>query len=70
MSGTYVRDFYTAWSEFNTAKKFEWVAKWDAERGDDRGMRRLMEKENRRVREDYRKEYVDTVKVSMTAKKR
>jgi DnaJ family protein A protein 5 len=62
----WARDFYTVWSEFATAKKFEWVAKWDVERGDDRSMRRLMEKENKKIREDYRKEYNDAVKVSLS----
>ena len=62
---TWARDFYTVWSEFASEKRFEWVGKWDVERGDDRGMRRLMEKENKRVREEYRKEYNDTVRVSL-----
>lgn len=61
---TWTRDFYVVWSEFATEKRFEWVGKWDVERGDDRGMRRIMEKENKRVREEYRKEYIDTVRVS------
>lgn len=65
MAQPWARDFYTVWSDFTTAKKFEWVAKWDVERGDDRSMRRLMEKENKKVREDYRKEYNDAVRVSM-----
>ena len=61
--GIWVRDFYAAWTDFNTAKRFEWVAKWDVERGDDRSMRRLMEKENKKIRDDYKREYVDTVRV-------
>jgi len=61
---TWTRDFYAVWSDFTTEKRFEWVGKWDLERGDDRGMRRLMEKENKRVREEYRKEYNDTIRVS------
>ena len=60
----WTRDFYIVWSEFTTEKRFEWFGKWDLERGDDRGMRRFMEKENKRVREEYRKEYIDTVRVS------
>jgi DnaJ family protein A protein 5 len=52
------------WGEFITEKRFEWVGKWDADRGEDRGIRRIMEKENKKVREDYRKEYNDTVRVS------
>jgi DnaJ family protein A protein 5 len=61
---TWARDFYLVWSDFATAKRFEWVAKWDAEKGDDRSMRRLMEKENKKLREDYRRDYNDTVQVS------
>lgn len=59
----WVRDFYTSWAEFATAKRFEWISKWDLERGDDRSMRRLMEKENKKIRDDYKREYVDTIKV-------
>lgn len=62
--GHWVRDFYVAWSEFATEKSFEWVEKWDTRKGEDRNIRRLMEKENKKVREDHRKEYIDTVKVS------
>lgn len=62
---TWARDFYLVWSDFATAKRFEWVAKWDTERGDDRSMRRLMEKENKKIREDYRRDYNDTVQVSV-----
>lgn len=61
--GNWVRDFYVAWAEFATEKRFEWVEKWDTQRGEDRNIRRLMEKENKKVREDHRKEYIDTVKV-------
>lgn len=64
-SQTWARDFYTVWMEFATEKRFEWIGKWDAERGEDRNIRRLMEKENRKVREDTRKEYNDTVRVSI-----
>lgn len=62
----YVRDFYSVWTEFATAKRFEWVGKWDVERGDDRGIRRLMEKENKKTRDDYRREYNDAVRVSLS----
>lgn len=63
LSQTWVRDFYAIWSEFASAKSFSWVGKWDVERGDDRGIRRLMEKENKKIRDDYRKEYNEVVKV-------
>lgn len=58
----WARDFYTGWSQFSTAKRFEWVGKWDVERGEDRNIRRLMEKGNKKVRDEYRKEYNDTVR--------
>ncbi|WWC87561.1 uncharacterized protein L201_002451 [Kwoniella dendrophila CBS 6074] len=61
-SKIWVRDFYLVWTEFVTEKKFEWVARWDLERAESRDIRRLMEKENKKVRDDYRKEYNDTVR--------
>lgn len=63
-AGIWARDFYTAWADFATQKKFEWVGKWDTERGSDRQIRRLMERENKRIREDYRREYNEAVRVS------
>lgn len=59
----YVRDFYVVWSEFSTEKRFEWIEEYESERGEDRRIRRAMEKENRKIREEHRKEYIDTVKV-------
>ncbi|WWC59928.1 uncharacterized protein I303_102491 [Kwoniella dejecticola CBS 10117] len=61
-SQIWVRDFYLVWTEFVTEKRFDWVAKWDLERAESRDIRRLMEKENKKVRDDYRKEYNDTVR--------
>nr|XP_019012381.1 uncharacterized protein I206_03228 [Kwoniella pini CBS 10737]OCF51162.1 hypothetical protein I206_03228 [Kwoniella pini CBS 10737] len=61
-SQIWVRDFYLVWTEFVTEKRFDWVAKWDIERAESRDIRRLMEKENKKVRDDYRKEYNDTVR--------
>jgi DnaJ family protein A protein 5 len=58
----WVRDFYVAWGEFTTEKRFEWLEKWDTTRGEDRNIRRLMEKENKKLREDHRKEYIDAVR--------
>lgn len=63
-SQVWARDFYAVWGEFVTEKKFEWVNKWDAERGDDRMVRRAMEKENKKAREETRKEYNETIRVS------
>ncbi|OWZ26582.1 hypothetical protein C356_06913 [Cryptococcus neoformans c45] len=61
-SQVWARDFYAVWGEFVTEKKFEWVNKWDAERGDDRMVRRAMEKENKKAREETRKEYNETIR--------
>lgn len=58
----WARDFYVAWGEFTTEKRFEWMGKWDTARGEDRNVRRLMEKENKKMREEHRKEYIDTVR--------
>lgn len=63
-AGTWARDFYVVWGEFASEKKFEWVAKWDVERGSDRQMRRLMERDNKKIRDDYKREYSEAVRVS------
>lgn len=61
-AGVWVRDFYAVWGEFVTEKKFEWLGAWDSEAGADRRVRRLMERDNKKVRDDHRKEYNDTVR--------
>jgi hypothetical protein len=63
-AGRWTRDFYVVWAEFTSEKKFEWVAKWDVERGSDRQMRRLMERDNKKIRDDYKREYSEAVRVS------
>lgn len=61
-AGVWVKDFYAIWGEFVTEKRFDWLSAWDADRGPDRRVRRLMEKENKKLRDDHRKEYNDTVR--------
>lgn len=61
-NGPEVRLFYARWLNFSTSKEFSWVDKWDLSDAPDRRARRLMEKENRKAREDARKGYNDTVK--------
>lgn len=63
-AGTWAKEFYVVWGQFSTSKKFEWVAKWDTERGSDRQMRRLMERDNNKIRDDYRRDYNEAVRVS------
>lgn len=60
--GIWVKDFYAVWGEFVTEKRFDWLSAWDADRGTDRRVRRMMEKENKKLRDDHRKEYNDTVR--------
>ncbi|KAL1728158.1 hypothetical protein EV714DRAFT_285934 [Schizophyllum commune] len=57
-----VRSFYTAWTNFATAKDFAWADQWNLNEAPDRRVRRLMEKDNKKARDDGRREYNDTVR--------
>ncbi|KAF8199497.1 hypothetical protein BJ912DRAFT_844738 [Pholiota molesta] len=57
------RDFYNVWMNFVTEKDFSWEEKWNINEAPDRRVRRLMEKENKKLRDDARKEYNDTIRV-------
>ncbi|KAJ3557581.1 hypothetical protein NM688_g1398 [Phlebia brevispora] len=56
------RTFYNVWFNFSTSKDFAWVESWDANDAPDRRVRRLLEKENKKARDDARKEYNDMVR--------
>ncbi|KDQ53113.1 hypothetical protein JAAARDRAFT_39486 [Jaapia argillacea MUCL 33604] len=56
------RTFYTFWMNFCTDKEFEWTEMWNVNEAPDRRVRRLMEKDNRKAREDARREFNDTVR--------
>ncbi|KAJ7773041.1 hypothetical protein B0H16DRAFT_1408872 [Mycena metata] len=56
------RTFYTAWTNFATAKDFAWMDQWNLSEAPDRRVRRLMEKDNKKAREDGRREYNDTIR--------
>ncbi|KAJ6607356.1 hypothetical protein B0H10DRAFT_1818314 [Mycena sp. CBHHK59/15] len=56
------RTFYTAWTNFATAKDFAWTDQWNLSEAPDRRIRRLMEKDNKKAREDARREYNDTIR--------
>ncbi|KAJ6494641.1 hypothetical protein C8R47DRAFT_1116637 [Mycena vitilis] len=56
------RTFYAAWTNFATAKEFAWSDQWNLAEAPDRRIRRLMEKDNKKAREDARREYNDTVR--------
>lgn len=57
-----VRPFYTVWSNFSTKKSFAWKDIHRYSEAPDRRIRRLMEKENRRLREEAIREYNDAVR--------
>lgn len=56
------RHFYNAWINFSTMKEFAWMEKYNATEAPDRRIRRLMEKENKKARDDAKREYNETVR--------
>lgn len=57
-----IRPFYTIWTNFATKKSFAWKDKYRLSEAADRRVRRLMEKENQRIREQALREYNDAVR--------
>ena len=57
-----VKPFYTTWAEFSTKKSFSWRDKHRLSEAPDRRIRRLMEKENRKSRDDSVREFNDAVR--------
>lgn len=57
-----VRPFYTAWNGFATKKSFSWVDVYRYSEAPDRRVRRMMEKENKRFREEGIREFNDAVR--------
>lgn len=57
-----VRPFYSAWAGFSTRKSFSWKDKYRLSDAPDRRVRRLMEKENKKCREDAAREFNDAVR--------
>ncbi|KIM84393.1 hypothetical protein PILCRDRAFT_818754 [Piloderma croceum F 1598] len=56
------RVFYSGWINFATAKDFTWMDRYNLSDAPDRRNRRLLEKENKKSRDDARKDYNDTVR--------
>lgn len=66
-----VRRFYLVWNSFSTRKSFAWKDIYRYSEAPDRRVRRLMEKENRRLREESIREFNDAVRSLVAfAKKR
>lgn len=61
-----VRKFYSTWGGFLTVKSFSWMDQYRYLAASDRKTRRLMEKENKKARENARKEYNETVRRFVT----
>lgn len=57
-----VRPFYAVWSSFSTKKSFAWKDIHRYSEAPDRRVRRIMEKENRRLREEGIREFNDAVR--------
>lgn len=57
-----VKPFYSAWSSFATRKSFSWEDIYRYSEAPDRRVRRMMEKENKRLREDGVREFNDAVR--------
>jgi DnaJ family protein A protein 5 len=57
-----VDTFYALWESFITAKSFSWVDKWRLTQAPDRRVRRLMEKENTKLRDQAKKEFMESVR--------
>ncbi|KAJ5930761.1 Heat shock protein DnaJ [Penicillium verhagenii] len=59
---TVVRPFYAAWTGFSTRKSFAWKDTHRYSEAPDRRIRRLMEKENRHLREEGIRQFNDAVR--------
>lgn len=57
-----VRAFYATWNSFATKKAFSWKDVYNYTEAPDRQIRRLMEKENKRLREEGAREFNDAVR--------
>lgn len=57
-----VRPFYAVWMAFTTKKTFSWMDTYKYADAPDRRIRRLMEKENKRLRDEAIKEFNDVVR--------
>jgi DnaJ homolog subfamily A member 5 len=57
-----VRPFYLAWGSFSTAKSFIWRNVYRYSEAPDRRVRRLMEKENKKLRDEAIREFNDAVR--------
>jgi len=57
-----VATFYGIWEAFSSKRTFGWAEKWRLSEAPDRRIKRLMEKENKKVREKARTAFNETVR--------
>ncbi|KAL4930580.1 putative C2H2 finger domain protein [Aspergillus undulatus] len=57
-----IREFYAVWGSFSTKKAFSWKDAYRYSEAPDRRVRRLMEKENKRLREGAIREFNEAVR--------
>lgn len=57
-----VRQFYNIWGSFQTCKTFNWKDEYRYSIAPDRRTRRMMERENKKLRDEARKEYNEAIK--------
>ena len=60
------KPFYKTWSDFSTKKSFSWKDKYRLSDAPDRRVRRLMEKENKKFRDEGIREFNDAVQSLVT----
>nr|XP_022313073.1 dnaJ homolog subfamily C member 21-like [Crassostrea virginica]XP_022313074.1 dnaJ homolog subfamily C member 21-like [Crassostrea virginica] len=59
---TIVKPFYDYWENYFTSKSYVWVEKYDTREAPDRRVRRIMEAENKKLRDAARKERNEEVR--------
>ncbi|KAI5967703.1 hypothetical protein CANMA_002883 [Candida margitis] len=57
-----IKQFYQIWSNFTTCKLFNWRHEYRYSTAQDRRTRRLMERENKKLSDEARKEYNETIR--------
>ncbi|EQB53697.1 DnaJ domain-containing protein [Colletotrichum gloeosporioides Cg-14] len=60
------KPFYGAWASFSTRKTFAWKDKYRVSDAPDRRVRRLMEKENKKLRDEAIRDFNDAVRFLVT----
>ncbi|KAJ1945449.1 hypothetical protein GGF37_001696 [Kickxella alabastrina] len=60
-TGSTLRDFYNFWTSFSSRKSFGWFDRFRLADAENRQIRRLMEKENKVLRDKAKREFTETV---------